>query len=155
MPHGDIFLFGRFRRQPYGGNFQAVPDALGRELETSRAAVFIRRKLGNHAAAISRVARNFHRGAAGFQPINGQRTRRLPIRCAVPTNRNPPLASGKRAVFCGIGRQFMEHRRYRLGSFRAEDYVGPLDARVAIRSIGGETLAEAAPAAVRPATESC
>ena len=92
---GSALTFVRHRCQPFGWNNQPAPDALRRERETSRAAEFIGDEFGNYAPAITRlVLRNFHGGAAGFQPFNGQRTRLPPVRRTAPADRNPPLLFG-------------------------------------------------------------
>jgi hypothetical protein len=45
----------------------------------------------------------------------------------VPPDRYPAFSRGKRAIFCGVGSQLMEHECHRLTGFRAQQYLRTID----------------------------
>ena len=119
--------WGCLSLDPITRYFHTAPDTLGCDRKVSLTSEFVRDKLPNYARPIARFTWSCDGRSPDFLPFDDQPLSCSPVRWPVPPNRYPAFGRGKRAIFCGVGSQLMEHECHRLTGFRAQQHLRSID----------------------------
>lgn len=104
-----------------------APGALRCDRKVRLTSEFVRDQIPNYARPITRFTWTCDGRPPDFLPFDDQPLSCCPVWWPVPPNRYPAFRRGKRAIFCGVGSQLMEHECHRLTGFRAQQHRRSID----------------------------